>query len=462
MTHANATSGSARLKLYDPPGYLTDFDLIPGQRQKWSDAVSGWFDESIASELPVLQGQPCQYINQLKTPPQGPALTQDIVWTGFSGTLRNRWGRAEALRRAELLMPLSERMDGPGSYFVGEQWNGLYYRPQDEYCEWRTTRDEWGRVVRVTFTSEPPEYWQALHGDKLPDMNGKPKYETVGDRELLVERYREFVSPEVEYKDLICSEDLVDHSDPRKPRVVYAKGTYNPYNRWNTVDGIMHLGQPDNTLSAEIQLGADATVLRTTTPAPGRAAPMADPDALIACAGYGGLNRCSDPTIGGSVNELAALGFEITLANPVGLYMDHLEMTGWAGPGGAEVDPAFFRILRGRPGMIERAVLEVPPEEGYSVGDITIGGVPITSGGQVAECVTMKIIGQVSAPKRFTNWAVDCECQKRRCGACADATNPEFLYYRGSEQPCRSGTLPAFDYPQASLATAGRPSEGGR
>ena len=70
---------------------------------------------------------------------------------------------------------------------------------------------------------------------------------------------------------------------------------------------------------------------------------MSDPDALIACAGYGGLNRNSDPTIGASVNELAALGFAVTLRNPVGLYMDHLDVTGWAKPDGTPVDPGYFR-----------------------------------------------------------------------------------------------------------------------
>ena len=66
------------------------------------------------------------------------------------------------------------------------------------------------------------------------------------------------------YEDLICAVDLVDDSDPSDPFVVYKKGSYNPYNRWNTTDGIMHLTQPSNSLSAEILLGADATVLRAS------------------------------------------------------------------------------------------------------------------------------------------------------------------------------------------------------
>ena len=311
-----------------------------------------------------------------------------------------------------------------GGYFYGGQWEHLHYRPQDEYCEWRVTRDPDGGIRRVTFTSEPPEYWQAMHGDTLPSTNGDPAYPTTGDPKLLLELYQEFVSPQVRYEDLVCAVDLIDYSYPEDPYVVYPKGTYNPYNRWNTTDGIMHLTQPSNSLSAEILLGADATVLRTAG-RDGRI--ISDPDALICCAHYGGLNRCSDPTIGASVNELAALGFAITLRNPVGLYMDDLDVTGWAGPNGEPVDPAWFRIVRGRPGLIERAVFEVPERAGFRVSDVTIGGVPITVGGQLSEHMTMKLVGLASAPGKFANKPAGCAA-----GCCADAANPAFLPTVGS------------------------------
>jgi hypothetical protein len=422
---------------YDPPGFMTDFERIPGQRAQWSRAVSGWFDECIAIEQATLQGQPCQYYNQLTTAADGPVLEQQIVWNALSGTLRNRWGRAQALKLADHLVPLTQRIDGPGSYFVGGQWENLYYRPLDEYCEWRVTRSPDGKIRWVTFTSEPPEYWQALHGDTLPNIQGTPTYPTVGDHSLLVELYREYVSPEVEYEDLICAEDLVDYSVPSEPVVVYAKGTYNPYNRWNTTDGIMHLTEPANSLGAEIKLGADATVLRTAN----GGGPIADPDALIACAAYGGLNRNSDPTIGASVNELAALGLAITLRNPVGLYMDHLDMTGWTRPDGSPVDPTWFRIIRGQPGLIERAVFEVPERYGFTVSDIAIGGVPITLGGQLGERMTVKLVGLASEGVKFSNQPVLCAM-----GACADAANPDFLYYRDLGVPCPPGRVAAFDY----------------
>jgi hypothetical protein len=423
---------------YDPPGFMTDFDGIPGQRAAWSRAVSGWFDECIAAEKYDLDGQPCQYYNQLITYPNGPVIEQEIVWNAFPGTLRNRWGRSHALAIADHPLPLAQSMSGPGGYFYGGQWANLYYRPQDEYCEWRVTRDPDGGIRRVTFTSEPPEYWQALHGDTLPNLNGDPAYPTTGDPKLLLALYQEYVSPEVRYEDLVCAVDLVDEANPDNPYVVYPKGTYNPYNRWNTTDGIMHLTQPSNSLSAEILLGADATVLRAAGPN-GRM--VSDPDALICCAQYGGVNRCSDPTIGASVNELAALGCALTLRNPVGLYMDDLNVTGWAGPNGQPVDPAWFRILRGRPGLIERAVFEVPKQAGFRVSDVTIGGVPISVGGQLSEHITVKLVGLASVPGKFSNKPAACGG-----GCCADAANPAFLYRHRVVNPPPPGQAPAFVY----------------
>ena len=162
----------------------------------------------------------------------------------------------------------------------------MFYRPQDEYCEWRVTRDEQGRIVKITFTSEPPEYWQALHGDTIADANNDNQYKFAGDKKLLLQLYREYVSPDVQLEDLECSDDLVDLTDPRNPSVVYAKGQYNPYNRWNTTGGIMHLTHPANTLQAEVNLGAVATVLYQAYERP-----VSDPEALILAAAFGGPNR---------------------------------------------------------------------------------------------------------------------------------------------------------------------------
>src|SRR5215213_5209342 len=304
------TSG---LRAYDPPGGLPEFPEIDGQLEAWSAAVSHWFDESILVQHKRLGDQPCQYYNALTDPPSGAVLDQEIVWNAFPGTLSRRWGRTHALRVADHPLPLDQRMNVPDEFFAGSQWADRFYRPQDEYCEWRVERDRQGSITRVTFTSEPPEYWQALHGDTLPadeDEDGPvgPPSEFPGDRDELLRLYRKYVSEEVEPDDLIAPEDLV-----REGKVEVHAGEYNPWNRWNTTHGIMHLTHPSNTLRAEIRLGADATLLHGD---PERL--VADGDTLIARAEYGGQNRRSDPTIGASVNHLAALGYGITLANPVG------------------------------------------------------------------------------------------------------------------------------------------------
>lgn len=419
---------------YDPPGHLPDFQAIPGQLEAWSTAVSGWFDEAISRQEPALDGQPCQYFNQVTNPSQGRTFVQEIVWNGFPGTLRRRWGRQPALVVADTPLPLNQRMDAPAEMRGSGQWADLFYRPQDEYCEWRVKRDPEGRIVRVTFTSEPPEYWQALHGDTLED-DGSGPYQFPGDPKALCELYREYVDESVELDDLRCPVDL------KVGGQVLCSGNYNPYNRWNTTHGIMHLTHPSNTLRAEITLGADATVLRTREE---RLA--ADPDTLIACANYGGNNRCSDPTIGASVNHLAALGFGITLANPVGLYMDHLDMTGWTTTDGEPIDHNWFQVVRGAPGLIERAVFEVT-EPRLTVSDLLIAGEPIRFGGQLAERMTVKLVGIAALDAGFTNRPA-----RFTSRAWADTDNTWMVRSAGLYEDPPPGTVPVLDYPEARSA----------
>ncbi|GAA2161919.1 hypothetical protein FHX52_3461 [Humibacillus xanthopallidus] len=436
------------LPQFDPPGFLSDFNAQ--MLQQWSTAVSGWIDGNIAIvQAELAPGDQPQFYNESRTETPGEPLDQVIGWSGFPGTFRDRWGRQMALDLADNLMPLTQRMDGPGSYFVGELWGNIFYRPQDEYCEWRVTRDDQGRITRVTFTSEPPEYWQALHGDTLPDMSGTPRYPFAGDKQLLLELYREYVDPQVQLADLECQQDLVDHSDPANPQVIYPKGSYNPYNRWNTTGGIMHLTHPANSLSAEINLGALASVQRTAN---GRT--VIDPEALISGAAYGGLNRCSDPTIGSTVNELAALGAFVTLRNPVGLAMHHLSLEGFRTPGGEPVDSSFFTVLRGQPeqGLIEHAVFAVPAGEGYTVSDLTIGGIPITHGGQIAEHIVVNIVGRAAGLGHFANTPVACAASSYQ-----DDWQGNWLTYAQAGEAPSPVSRPAFAYPPATPGTAAPP-----
>lgn len=71
---------------------------------------------------------------------------------------------------------------------------------------------------------------------------------------------------------------------------------YDPRNIWNftTNSGtIAHLIQPNNTLSAEVDIGAQATVIRKDP----QGKIVTNTAALIQCSRYGNSQRNSDPTV---------------------------------------------------------------------------------------------------------------------------------------------------------------------
>ena len=389
------------LQRFDPPAFLSDFDEIPGQLDAWDRFIGLCFESSIASESDKVQspkGGPglVQFYNPSAYDPGGPIIEQAILWNAFPKELLCAFERERALREADTLWPL--RAYRNQTKLGTPAFEASVYRPLTEYCEWHVVRDpDTNKIRRITFTAEPPEYWQALHGDTIAIDSKKQSF--PGDKEKLLALYRELVSPLVTLEDLVAPGPIIDPDGN-----IYAeKGQYNQFNKWNTTHGIAHLCAPPNAISAEIQLGADATVLRENA----QRGKVVEPEALICCAAYGGPDRNSDPTIGATVNALARLGAMITLPNPVGLYMDHIDLEGWEAPAGIDVAEC-VKIVRGAPRMIERLVVEVPPETGLTVGDLKIGGVRIEYGGQVAECITVKLVGAAARIGSVTNLPAKC------------------------------------------------------
>lgn len=227
-------------------------------------------------------------------------------------------------------------------------------RHMDEYCEWGVERNRAGKITRVTFTTEVPEYFEHLFKH---------------DRARLVDLYQTLVSPKVKARDL-----------ERNKR-------YRRANVWNstTKGRPAHLVQASNNLGAAVQLACQATILRQED---GEA--VTTPQRLVECGALGNPLRNSDPQIASVLNEAARTGAEITLADPIGLYIEGLITGGMATPDGA--NPAsFWKIERGRAGHAVRAAYEVPKGRRYVVGDITIGGRPIEWGGQLAVRVRIRI-----------------------------------------------------------------------
>ncbi|MCA1626223.1 MAG: hypothetical protein LC778_21005, partial [Acidobacteria bacterium] len=245
-----------------------------------------------------------------------------------------------------------------------------------EYCEWSVERDpETDKITRVTFTCEGPEYWRFL-------ANTAPN--------KALELYQEFVSPDVRLEDLFAP-----------------NGVYIARNQWNdsAVNGVMHLIQRNNTLSAEIELAAGASVVREIV---GRV--LTNEDELIRCGLYGGFERHSDPHIGAVVNSLTRQKADVTLANPVGLYFNDLNVAGWQTPDGSDAK-SFWHYVRGTDEFPVRAVYEVPPEAGFVVGDIKINGREIFYAAQIADKISIKLVGVATRIGQSTVAAMT-DCRK--------------------------------------------------
>jgi hypothetical protein len=431
------------LSRFDPPAFLADFNAIPGQLDAWHLAMSSWFDAVVKIEQAAIGAAP-QYYNAAVFDPGGVLVEQAVTWNAFPKELLRRFGRDRALQLADMLwpiehygLPIADPTDPTGT-------SGVLYRPQEEYCEWHVVRDpDTNKIRRITFTSEPPEYWQALFGF-VPGGGGIPDASFPGDKDVLLELYRTLVSADVQLEDLLAPADIIAANGD----ILVNKGQYNIHNKWNTTHGIAHLNSPPNSLVAEVQLGGDATVLFTDSL--GRL--LVEPDALICYAGYGGPNRNSDPTIGATVNALARLGAYVTLRNPIGLYMDHIDLSGWQASDGGNVSD-FVRIVRGTPGMIERLVVEAPPGRGITFGDLTIAGSPARFGGQVAECITVKLVGLANI--------VPQPLQKPAVGAMVRSNlDPSYPTLLGRPQdastPVPFGTIEAFQGEGALPAAAAK------
>jgi hypothetical protein len=316
---------------FDPPGGVGELDAEAQER--WSQQVSGLIADAVAGNPSEHDGPRAQFFDPTVVDVGPDAADRQVFWFAFPRTVkttpgltdREKWERADADRGT-----------------------------QDEYCEWAVTRNDEGKIVRATFTSEVPEYFELL---------------AETDPGKLLDLYHELLSPEVELDDLLDG------------------GVYDKANKWNTRTDIgpAHLMEGSNTLGAAVELAAAATIPRKID-----GVFKTEEQDLIACSRYGVPTRNSDPHIGAQINELARADADICLANPPGLYLIPPSTGGWQTPDGTDAKE-FWTFTRGGEGQRVRAVYEVTGDHTYVVGDIKIGGQPIEFGGQIADRVSVSI-----------------------------------------------------------------------
>jgi hypothetical protein len=155
---------------FDPPAHMQDLARVPGLTEQWSKAISHWFDVTLKAEASRFRGSGIdpyvQFFNPVKDLPEGPLVEQPITWNAFPKELLRQFGREQALAEADRLWPLSWYRKYPPSGVAASASGVLdrtFYRPHNEYCEWRIFRDSvTGKIERVVFVSEPPEFYRAL------------------------------------------------------------------------------------------------------------------------------------------------------------------------------------------------------------------------------------------------------------------------------------------------------------
>jgi hypothetical protein len=380
-----------------PDGALTDFGRA--QAAAWSDMISRIADRAVAAvERDGRAQQPgyrSRFFNPLRFDPVGGHDPVPVFWEAFPKRISDffdgdeKWSRAAEFEVATAGNPASRLFEVDAAGRLARRMDEVVTRSHDEYLEWHEHRDAQGRITRISFTCEPPEYWEFLG-------NGTPARPEVRDRKKLLELYRALVGPQVVEAELYWRHDVAilqpDGNGGQRAVLAFAKDDYNPFNRFNVREGAVHLTQRANTLGAEIVLGASASVLRRD--AAGR--PVKEASRLICCSGFGEPNRSSDPGIGAGVNGIVAAGGFVTLADPIGLYIGDADIS-VVGPGGEDVSSG-WRVERGDAASkrVLHASFAVPAGRGFTVSDCSIGGNRIVSGGQFAERIGMVLFGQRS------------------------------------------------------------------
>lgn len=435
----NPTTKTFQLVRFTTPACNNDFPDDPAMYDQlanaWSQNVDGFTQQAITGNPwnSLYSSQQTGYYDPINTPIAEGSFAVDVAWIAFPNRLIQYLGQNQIPPNPynltqDVLNGLADsgdiaRYPIPNTRCPQADWSGSTepygpYGPRgwlDEYCEFSVIRDASNKISRIDFCCENPEYFQTLwriSPQKVADVYtsalnaGAPQGNWVT----------------VTVADL----QLYDPDNPNTPVIDPQTGrpAYNPLNKWNygtvairgsadATGGAMHLTATPNTLQTELGLGAGATVQRSQG--------NTDPQALICCGQYGQNYRNSDPHIGQTINLAVGAGFNISLADPPGLY---IQMPSFAQyelpadpklPAGARPDDC-WQVIRGFETVIDpitnapfpgsfilHAAFQIPQSwidagVSFTVGDIKIAGKPIQYGSQVASTLEIALFGRPIAP----------------------------------------------------------------
>jgi len=235
------------------------------------------------------------------------------------------------------------------------------WEKQDEYVEWRVTRDAGGQVSTVTFTTELPEYYEALAEVSEAALVAGIQDAIPGAAPTTVELFGSGFDPALATPEDRASRFLARALSPSGGK---------PANPWNNGDkGILFLLQQFNTTGALFNLVARCAVPNPAIPAANQCA---------AVGGFCGPSRNSDPRICLAAQQQSRVPLAITLADSPGIHL--VNLLGIWRLNGIQFDINDFTANHGiwkidRSG--HRGVLRIP-------ANVTLDGDPVDTGAQVS------------------------------------------------------------------------------
>jgi hypothetical protein len=389
------------LSSYSTPAFQKDFTDNPALQAEldalWSSRAEGWIQQAILGNpwnLTNAANQTWFYDPTVTDIPQDTGSAQ-VAWNAFPGRIQYYLTGGHYSYTPEDMLSLADTgYDTSGKSFPQipqercpqPDWDGplIAYGPYgprgwlDEYCEWSVARDAANNIVRIDFVCENPEYWYSMWRVSPPRV--QQLYQSTLNHNAPANR-----------QIRVALEDLFLH-DPTSGKPVIDPTTghaaYNPLNKWNNgptsvrlgtpaafTGGAMHLTSTPNTLQTELNLAGSATVQRTIG--------NGDPQALICCGQYGQNFRHSDPHIGQAVNQVVSGGnakATVCLANPLGLYMQVPDFSGWSLNPAATFPPNakpsdVYQIVRGAASLVDPVTGKPFPAIGSGVGGFVLHAV---------------------------------------------------------------------------------------
>ncbi len=249
--------------------------------------------------------------------------------------------------------------------FSGGQFGAGY---QDEYVEWLVERDEDGNVTTITFTTEFPEYYEALASVSEAALIAGIRDAIPGGAPTTRDLFGPGFNPG-------------QASAEARARQFITRLPDNPWQ--NGQNGILCLQQQFNTLGALFNL-----VGRCAVTLPGQPTDACANAASGAC----GLGRNSDPNVCTAAQNQRRRNRVVALADPAGIRI--LELGGIWKFNGQQIDMSDQAQNHGAWSISRngrRAVLRVTPE-------LTQIDAPVTTGTQVSKVLRVAA-SVISAPE---------------------------------------------------------------